>query len=162
MSSCDLWGRRKTGPRDVRVQLIELPYKDQHCGCECIHSNVKSDGAENWRHGLGNSGATRRATHNWNNYGVKIASKTWCCCCFQFEHAASFTGFTLMTARTRITSCLQNFWYTYPWQNADFNIVLFGKTSDIFHSPKVKNNFKVTYKNVEFCTFIWQTLYYYI
>jgi hypothetical protein len=26
MSSCDLWGRRKTGPRDVRVQLIELPF----------------------------------------------------------------------------------------------------------------------------------------
>jgi hypothetical protein len=25
MSSCDLWGRSKTGPRDVRVQLIELP-----------------------------------------------------------------------------------------------------------------------------------------
>jgi hypothetical protein len=26
MSSCDLCGRSKTGPRDVRVQLIELPY----------------------------------------------------------------------------------------------------------------------------------------
>jgi hypothetical protein len=27
MSSCDLLGQRKTGPRDVRVQLIELPYR---------------------------------------------------------------------------------------------------------------------------------------
>jgi hypothetical protein len=32
MSSCDLWGRSKTGPRDVRVQLIERFYS-MSTGC---------------------------------------------------------------------------------------------------------------------------------